>query len=117
MSLGYLGQPPQLFGNRNRTLILVAIALLEETYLSELAALLKVRLFTVQNAVADLERESVLSTRQLGQTRLVRLNPRYFAATELRALLWKLGTADLALQESLASRRRRPRRMGKGDLG
>ena len=116
MPEGLLGQPSTLFGNRKRTSILVAIRLLEETYAAELAAMLGIGLSTVQTVVGSLDRESVLSTREMGRTRLVKLNPRYPAGEELSALLWKLGEADIPLQQALASRRRRPRRIGKGGL-
>jgi DNA-binding transcriptional ArsR family regulator len=96
--------------------VLVAIRLLEETYPSELAQLLGVRPYTVQSILASLERESIVASRLMGRTRIVSLNPRYFAHAELSALLWKLGQHDLNLQAKLAARRRRPRRAGKPGL-
>lgn len=41
------------------------------------------------------------------------LDPRYFAAKELRALLLKLAEADDRIQAAAARRRARPRRKGK----
>ncbi len=111
-----LERDPELFGNRNRTAVLVAIRMLEETYPSELAAMLGLRLFSVQSIVTSLEREGVLVSRLMGRTRTLRLNARYLAAKELDALLWRLGEADVALQKQLATRRRRPRRSGKPGL-
>lgn len=105
-----------LFGTANRTAVLVAIRLLEQTFPSELAALLGLRLFSVQQILGSLEREGIIASRALGRTRSVGLNPRYFAATELEELLWTLGQADVALQQKLAARRRRPRRPGKTGL-
>lgn len=105
-----------LFGNRNRTVVLVAIRLLGETWPSELAALLQLRLYSVQTILAAFEREGVVLSRAVGRTRQVSLNRRYFAHAELGALLWKLGQNDVELQLSLASRRRRPRRPGKPGL-
>jgi len=95
---------------------LLAISLLEESYPRELATVLGVRLYTVQTILASLEREGVIVSRLLGRTRRVSLNPRYFAYQELKSLLSKLGRQDLALQRSLASRRRRPRQVGKPGL-
>lgn len=112
MELG-IERPIQLFGNRNRTAILVAIRLLEETYARELAALLGLRVYTAQAAIASFEREGVIVGRMMGRTRRVSLDPRYAAAKELSALLWKLGQMDVPLQAALAARRRRPRRSGK----
>jgi DNA-binding transcriptional ArsR family regulator len=108
---------PELFGSRNRTSVLVAIRLLEETYPSELAALLGIGLFVVQRVLESLEREAVIVSRLLGRTRRVALNPRYFAQKELAALLWKMGQYDLELQRKLGAKRRRPRRPGKPGLG
>ncbi|MGV3625552.1 MAG: hypothetical protein ACO1OB_32375 [Archangium sp.] len=102
-----------LFGSANRTRVLVAIRLLGETWPSELAALLELRLFSVQTILTSLERDGVVVSRTVGRTRQVMLNARYFASAELDALLWKLGKQDAALQTSLATRRRRPRRTGK----
>jgi hypothetical protein len=106
----------QLFGTRNRTMILIAIRLLEETYVSELAAMLSLRHYSVQSALAAFEKDAVVVSRQFGRTRRVMLNPRYFAFDELSRLLWKLGEADAPLQKMLAARRRRPRRVGKPGL-
>jgi DNA-binding transcriptional ArsR family regulator len=108
-----LNRPHHLFGSQTRTALLTAVRLLGETYPSELAKLLDVRLYTVQRILASLEGESVLVSRQLGRTRRVSLNPRYFAHRELEALLWKLGENDTELQQTLATKRRRPRRAGK----
>ncbi|MFP2897320.1 hypothetical protein [Corallococcus sp. 4LFB] len=94
----------------------MAIRLLEGTYPSELAALLGVRLYTVQSILTSLEREAVIASRLMGRTRMVSLNPRYFAHAELSALLWKLGESDTTLQNKLAARRHRPRRAGKPGL-
>jgi DNA-binding transcriptional ArsR family regulator len=107
---------PQIFGGRNRTAVLVAIRLLGETYPSELAALLGLRLYSVQEVLKSLESEGVIISRLLGRTRRVSLNPRYFASKELDVLLWKVGQHDVALQKSLATKRRRPRRAGKPGL-
>src|SRR5678816_1437698 len=103
----------ELFGNRNRTAILVAIRLLGETYPRELATLLELRVYTVQSVVSRLELDAVVTSRLMGRTRRLALNPRYVAYDELAALLWKLGQHDVALQKLLARKRRRPRRTGK----
>lgn len=111
-----LARDPELFGNRSRTSVLLAIRLLVETYPSELASVLGLRLFSVQLILKSLEGESVVVSRLLGRTRCVSLNPQYFAQSELSALLWKIGKQDVALQELLSARRRRPRRAGKPGL-
>lgn len=101
-----------IFGSANRTAVLVAVRLLEQTYPSELASLLGLRLFSVQQILAAFERDGVVATRLLGRTRLVMLNPRHVAFRELDALLWKLGQLDVELQRKLGARRRRPRQPG-----
>jgi len=111
-----LARAQQLFGGRVRTAVLTAIRLLGETYPSELAAVLGVRLFAIQRVLESLEHEAVIVSRRVGRTRLVSLNPRYFAHRELAQLLWKLGREDADLQVALSSRRRRPRRPGKPGL-
>lgn len=103
----------QLFGNRLRTMVLQSLRLLGETYPSELAALLGARLYSIQQILASLERESVVVSRMFGRTRRVTLNPRYFAYRPLEKLLWEMGKNDEALQRLLAQKRRRPRRTGK----
>ena len=111
-----LGTGSQLFGGRNRTAILIALRLLEETYPSELAAMLGLRVYSVQAVLASLEKDAVIVSRPLGRTRRVSLDPRHPAARELSALLWKLGENDVGLQKKLATKRRRPRRTGKPGL-
>ncbi|GMU60590.1 MAG: hypothetical protein AMXMBFR34_23530 [Myxococcaceae bacterium] len=111
-----LDRGSRLFGSSTRTSALLAIRLLEESYPSELAALLGVRPFTVQSILKSLEREAIIVSRLVGRTRTVALNPRHVAHAELSALLWKLGQLDLDLQARLATRRRRPRRAGKPGL-
>jgi len=108
-----LAQESKLFGSPRRTELLVLLALLGESYPSELQRLLDVAMASVTYILDDLEIEGVLVTRRLGRTRRVTLNPRYFAAKELSALLKKLGEADRRLQKIAASRRARPRRKGK----
>lgn len=102
-----------LFGSRNRTAVLVAIRLLEATHAAELAEMLGLRVFTVQQIVRALEREQAIAMRSVGRTRQITLNPRYLAHAPLAELLWQLGAHDHELQRQLATFRRRPRRTGK----
>jgi len=102
-----------LFGSELASRSLVAICLLGDTHLSELARLLGVRLVQIQRFVDPLVEEGVLASRMLGRDRRITLNPRYFGAAELRTLLEKLGSSDVDLQSQLAEARRRPRKAGK----
>ena len=108
-----LGTVSKLFGSPRRTQILVLLALLEESYPSELARLLGAAKAPVIYIVDDLEREGVVASRRLGRTRRLSLEPRYFAARELQALLLKLSEGEPELQRIAASKRSRPRRKGK----
>jgi predicted transcriptional regulator len=101
------------FGGQTRTRILLALRLLDESYPRELARLLGVSLNGVQSAVRGLERDGLVASRSAGRTRLVRLNPRYFARDELQRYLLKLAEPDRDLQARIGVLRRRPRLTGK----
>ncbi|HET9368597.1 MAG TPA: winged helix-turn-helix domain-containing protein [Vicinamibacterales bacterium] len=101
------------FGGQTRTRVLLALRLLEESYPRELARVLGVSLNGVQSAISGLERDGLVASRAAGRTRLVRLNPRYFARQELQQYLLKLAAPDRDLQARTATLRRRPRRTGK----
>jgi hypothetical protein len=104
---------PSLFGSRRRTEVLVLIALLGESYPTELARLLKARLYSIQTIVDALDLGGILASRISGNTRRVSLDPRYFAYKELRKLLLRLAEAEPEIQTAAAQRRSRPRRKGK----
>lgn len=108
-----IGGEPALFGSPTRTKVLLAIALLEETYPRELARLLGTPLMSVQRTVNDFDREGVTASRMVGVQRQVRLNPRYFALAELRPLLQRLSKSMPEVVAAVKSFRRRPRRAGK----
>ena len=101
------------FGGKTRTLVLVALGVLKESYPRELARLLEVPLNGVQQALKSLEADGIVSGRTAGRTRLFRLNPRYFAREELVTFLERLAEAEAALGRRIAALRRRPRRTGK----
>jgi DNA-binding IclR family transcriptional regulator len=106
----------KLFGSPARTAVLIAIRLLGDTYPTELARLLGLRLFSVQGILAGLEAEGVIASRDFGRSRRVTLDPRFVAHKELAVLLAKLGRHSPELQTRLAGSRRRPRRPGKPGL-
>ena len=101
------------FGGSTRTRVLVALALLDSSYPRELARLLDAPVSGVCKAILGLERDGLVSTRMAGRTRLVTLNPTYFAEQELAAYLARLAEADPELRSRVESLRRRPRRTGK----
>lgn len=101
------------FGGQARTLVLLALSLLEESFPRELARLLDVPLNGVQQALRGLEVDGLVAARAAGRTRLYRLNPRYFARDELGEYLKRLARAENDLVERTAKLRKRPRRAGK----
>ena len=101
------------FGSLTRTRILLALRLMGSSYPREMGRLMGTALSAVQGALRSLESDGLITGRSEGRTRLFELNPRFFAASELRALLDKLAAADRGLQDAIATLRRRPRRTAK----
>ena len=101
------------FGGQARTRVLMALRLLDESYPRELARVIERPLSGVQGALRGLERDGLVAGRLAGRTRLVQLNPRYFAREELQRYLLALAGVDRALQERVSALRRRPRASGK----
>ncbi len=108
-----LGSQPKLFGSRLRTQILLVLGALEESYPSEIARIVGSQAFPVQRVLDALESEGVVASRKLGVERRTRLNPRYGAVKELRALLSQMLILDTETMDALAQERRRPRRRKK----
>ena len=108
-----LAREPKLFGSARRTQVLLLLSLLEESHPSELTRLLDAKKRPVLYILDDLEAQGVLTSRRMGRTRRIALDPRYFAAKELKALLCKLAQGDTRLRRIASTRRARPRRKGK----
>ena len=109
-----IGVPFRLFGNPTRTNILLALAVLTESYPRELARIFDAPVSAVQAAIERLELERVVATRLIGRGRRVTLNPAFYGARELRELLVKLADGQpgfAARMDQVA--RRRPRRRTK----
>jgi DNA-binding transcriptional ArsR family regulator len=103
---------PKLFGSVTRTQTLLAIALLRETYVRQLAELLGGSSPVLFRIVDDLEREGILVSRYVGRTRTISLNPRLYGVHELEAFLLKYAKGT-DIEDRVATVRRRPRRRGK----
>ena len=101
------------FGSQTRTRILLALQMGGESYARELARLLESPLSAVQGALRSLERDGLVGAKSAGRTRLYRIEPRYFAGRELRALLDRLAEGESGLRDRVELVRRRPRRAGK----
>jgi DNA-binding transcriptional ArsR family regulator len=101
------------FGSQTRTRLLLALRLLEQSYARELARVLKLPISVIQKALLSLERDGLIAARSAGRTRVVTLNPRYFARRELLALISRLAEPEERLRKAIATLRKRPRRTGK----
>jgi DNA-binding transcriptional ArsR family regulator len=102
----------KLFGSRARSEVLLAVALLKESYARELARVLRLPLLTVQRVLNAFEKEGVLVSRLVGSNRIFTLNRKMYAGSELEAFLIKYSNRT-NLTERLGQFRRRPRRKGK----
>jgi DNA-binding transcriptional ArsR family regulator len=103
---------PALFGSPTRTRILLAIALLKETYISQLVAVLDLSKSVIFRIVDDLERDAVIVSRYIGRTRTVSLNPRMYGAADLESFLLKYAKGT-DVEKRVATVRKRPRRRNK----
>ncbi|SRR5712692_2734019 len=101
------------FGSQTRTRLLLALELLGQSFARELARLLDSPLSVIQKGLRSLERDGLIAGRLVGRTRVFLLNPRYFAAAQLRDLIGKMMATDRVLKARAAELRRRPRRTGK----
>jgi DNA-binding IclR family transcriptional regulator len=101
------------FGGWTRTRVLVALRLLAESYPRELARLLQAPPSGVWKALRSLELDGLVAGRNMGRTRIFRINPRYFAYDDLQRYLGRLSEPEDDLRERVSSIRRRPRRTGK----
>lgn len=101
------------FGGWTRTRVLLALRLLEESYPRELARLFQAPPSGVWKALRSLELDGLVAGRNMGRTRVFRINPRYFACEDLQRYLWRLSEPEDDLRERISSIRRRPRRTGK----
>jgi hypothetical protein len=101
------------FGGWTRTRVLLALRILEESYPAELARLLSAPPSGVWKALRSLELDALVAGRNVGRTRVFRINPRYFAYDDLQRYLLRLTETEDDLRERIATVRRRPRRTGK----
>jgi len=101
------------FGGWTRTRVLLALQLLGESYPRELARILEAPPSGIWKALKSLELDALVAGRNMGRTRVFRINPLYFASEELRRYLSRLAEPEDDLRERISSIRRRPRRTGK----
>src|SRR5437868_7334990 len=96
------------FGSPTRTRVLLVIHALGDSYAREMARILVAPLSVVQKAIYSLERDGIIAARSVGRTRLFRIDPRYFAASEVRSLLDRLAEPNSDLRVRIGRLRRRP---------
>jgi hypothetical protein len=85
-----------------------------EGYASEIARFYGAASTPIQNQLARLESEGVLSSRKIGNARLYRCNPRYPFLPGLQTLLKKaISFAPEDQRDAILMNRRRPRKAGK----
>lgn len=78
------------FGSRTRTEVLLVLAQRPDAHVRQIARLLSVPLSVVQHALRTLERDGLLSSRNMGHVRHVSISPAYPARDELLAYLRRL---------------------------
>lgn len=91
--------PSSPFGGQTRTRMMLALNLLETSYLRELARLLEAPVSGVRKALLSLESDGLVRGRFAGRTRIVRLDPTDFAQDELKAYLSRLAEAEPELRD------------------
>lgn len=84
-----------------------------QSHVSELARVLGISVAGVAKAVRHLERDGLVAAIEHGRTRILQLNPRWFAKSELRELLERMAEAQPELHKPMWSVPARPRRSGK----
>ncbi len=108
-----------LFGSPIIEKILFYLLVNEKGYGSKLRKIFNIPLYSVQRALAKLERGGVVAAQLEGKTRIYRFNPRYPLLNELKAFLQK--AYDFLPQDRKEKYyepilRKRPRRKGKPPL-
>ena len=93
---------PSVFGSRTRDRLLLLLTLQGEAHLRDAARTFSVGPSEISKAVVGLERAGLVVSTIVAGARVVRLNRRWFAAIELRALLDRLALAEPELAQTIA---------------
>lgn len=103
-----------LLGSTNAERVLIFLLARGDGYAREITLFFETDLYGIQKQLEKLEVGGVLSSSQVGRTRLYTFNPRYPFLTELKDLLEKALTFYPETERlDLTMNRRRPRRKGK----
>lgn len=104
----------ELFGGETTEKCLVYLAAMEEGYPLEISKAFGISNTQVIRTLSKLEQADIIIGREVGRTRIYSLNPRFFVAKELKALLDRVVMSiPLADQEKYFMRRKAPRKKGK----
>jgi hypothetical protein len=104
----------ELFGGETTVKCLVYLAAMDEGYPMEISKTFKISNTQVIRTLNKLEQADVLLGKEVGRTRVYSLNPRFFIAKELKALLDRVvSNMPLEDQEKYFMRRKSPRKKGK----
>lgn len=104
---------PSVFGSPIRDRVLVLLEIKHSSHLREIARMFELSVPTLQRAIKQLERDGLIVARAVGRSRLLELNPRFYAYRELRAILHTMAVQRPELYASAEQIRTRPRRSGK----
>jgi predicted transcriptional regulator len=102
-----------IFGTPLRDQILTILAVQGQSHVGELSRALGMSVAGVAKSVRQLERDGMIAAIAHGRTRILQLNSRWYAKTELRHLLERMAEANPDLHAPMWSVRSRPRRSGK----
>jgi hypothetical protein len=103
-----------IIDTKNKEYVLLYLSANKEGYAREIARFYKTSLSPIQNQMDKLEIDGILSSKDVGKTRLYYFNPRYPFSKELNELLEKaIKFLPLSEREKLLMVRKRPRRKNK----
>ncbi len=103
-----------LFGSITTVKSLVYLSAMGEGYPLEIAKTFKISNTQVHRTLDKLEQADILTAAEQGRARIYSLNPRWFLAKELKALLDKvILNMPIEDQEKYFMKRKRPRKKNK----
>lgn len=103
-----------IFGSKSKERVLMFLVSRGEGYPSEISKFYSTGLSSIQNSLENLEYAGFAVSKQVGRTRIYRLNSRHPFYLELKALVERsIEFLPELEREQLSRVRRRPRRKGK----
>ena len=103
-----------VLGSTSAERVLLFIVARGEGYATEIARTFNTDLSPIQKQLERMERDGLLINKQVGRTRVYKLNPRYAFVDDVKRLIDSaLAACPKQLREELLMQRSRPRRVGK----